>query len=89
MKIEVYELKQMLTAASEIAVANYVKTQKPASDRMSQREAYAAYGEGRVKMWLCQKMIRRERSGATINSKYIYSRAELMAADKSELLATK
>lgn len=69
---------------SEMGAANYAKLINPGKDSISQRSAYRNYGEARVKRWLQNGMLKPVRSGAHITSKIIYSRAELMAADKAE-----
>lgn len=82
--MELYELKNLIMDMSLIGAAQMLKMTSPASDNLSQREAYQAFGEGRVKRWVNTGMVGKMRSGTTVRSKFIYSRAELLAADKSE-----
>lgn len=82
--MELYELKNIIMEMAEVGAANYAKMISPLTDNLSQREAYRQFGEARVKKWLKEGIIHKVRSGTTIRSKIIYSRAELMAADKSE-----
>lgn len=49
-----------------------------------QREAYREFQECRVKRWVRKGTVSTTRGGSSIRSKVLYSRAELMAADKSE-----
>lgn len=69
---------------AELGAANYAKLFMPGVDRISQRCAYRGYGEARVKRWVKANLVSKHRSGKTIRSKIIYSKAELMAADKAE-----
>lgn len=78
--MELYELKNIIMEMAELGAANYAKMIAPASDNLSQREAYRMFGEARVKRWAKAGIIHKVRSGTTIRSKIIYSRAELMAA---------
>lgn len=71
---------------AELGAANYAKILFPGKDLISQRTAYKEYGEARVKRWQRQQVVNATRSGDTSRSKVLYSRAELMAADKSEKL---
>lgn len=71
---------------AELGAANYAKMLFPAKDLISQREAYRSFGEARVKRWVTQKLVNKFRGGTTTRSKVLYSRAELLAVDKSEQL---
>lgn len=83
-QFELYELKNLCMEMAELGVANYVKRTAPGKDALSQREAYSAFGEARVKGWLRKGLVKAQRAGASRNSKRLYSRAELMAANESE-----
>ncbi len=83
-QLELGELKTLCMEMASLGAANYVKMMKPAADLMSQREAYKLYQECRVKKWVRQGVVSAVHSGAAVNSKKLYSRAELMAADKME-----
>lgn len=82
--LELYELKNLCMEMAELGVANYVKNTAPGKDMLSQRQAYDCFGEARVKGWLSKGLVTAQRSGASRNSKRLYSRAELMAARDSE-----
>ena len=82
--MELYELKNLCRDMAELGAANYVKMMAPAQDHLSQRDAYKEFGEARVKGWIKAGMISKKRSGSAANSKLIYSRAELINADKTE-----
>ena len=86
MQLEIYQIKQMLSDAAEVGVAHYVKTQKPSVDVMSQREAYRSFGAARVKDWEKRCLISRTRNGETKRTKILYSRAELLTAEKTDKL---
>ena len=84
--MDLFELKTLCMDMSELGVANYIRTQAPAKDLISQREAYRLFQEQRVKDWRKRGMVTPVRMGASIRSKLQYSRAELLACDKSERL---
>lgn len=84
--IELYELKNICMEMASLGAANYVKMTKPADDLISQREAYREFQECRVKRWVQKGLITTTRGGASIRSKVLYSRAELMAIEKAEKL---
>lgn len=71
-----------------LGVAQFQKTTAPASDLISQREAYRLFQEVRVKRWVEKGMVKAQRNGASLNSKLYYSRAELMAINNAENLNT-
>lgn len=84
--MELYELKNLCMDMAELGAANYAKRVTPEKDVLSQREAYKSYGEARIKRWVRQGLAHTTRSGTTERSKLLYSRAELLAIDKSEKL---
>ena len=84
--IELYELKNLCAEMAEPGAANYAKRITPAKDLISQREAYRELQECRVKKWVQKGLITTTRGGASIRSKVLYSRAELMAIEKAEKL---
>lgn len=84
--LELYELKNLCAEMAELGAANYAKRIAPAKDLISQREAYREFQECRVKKWVQRGTVSTTRGGASIRSKVLYSRAELLAADKSEKL---
>lgn len=84
--LELYELKNLCKDMAELGAANYAKILSPAKDLISQREAYRQFGEARVKDWDRRNLLSKVRNGTTKNSKILYSRAELMAVEKSEKL---
>lgn len=84
--IELYELKNICMEMASLGAANYVKMTKPADDLISQREAYREFQECRVKKWVQKGLITTTRGCASIRSKVLYSRADLMAVEKAEKL---
>lgn len=85
--MDLFELKNLCMEMAELGVANYVRTQAPANDLLSQREAYRQFQESRVKEWKSRGLVKPVRIGETSRSKLQYSRAELLAIDKSEKLS--
>ena len=83
-QMELYELKNLCMEMASLGAANYVKQTIPAKDLISQREAYRLFQECRVKRWQKDGRVSTIRGGSSIHSKVLYSRAELMAVDKSE-----
>lgn len=61
--MELYELKNLIMDMSLMGAAQMLKMTSPASDNLSQREAYQAFGEGRVKRWVSTGMVGKMRSG--------------------------
>lgn len=86
--LELYELKNLCMDMAELGAANYAKILSPGKDLISQRNAYKDFGEARVKRWIHQGIAHTTRNGSSTRSKILYSRAELMAIDKSEKLNT-
>ena len=82
--LELYELKNLCMEMAELGAAQYVKQTKPGEDLVSQREAYRLFQETRVRRWVNNGVVTGTRAGNSCNSKVLYSRAELLAADKSE-----
>ena len=85
-QLELYELKNLCMEMSELGVANYVKKMAPGKDMLSQRQAYADYGETKVRNWVRVGLVVPTRLGSGKNSKKAYSKAELIAAKESEKL---
>ena len=50
--LELFELKTLCMDMAELGVANYIRTQAPAKDLISQREAYRLFQEHRVELRL-------------------------------------
>lgn len=84
--MELYELKTLCANMAALGVATFQKDVAPATDRLSQREAYRQFQEVRVKRWVEKGLITPQRNGAAANSKRYYSRAELMAINEAEKL---
>ncbi|MCR5505096.1 MAG: hypothetical protein K6E94_06085 [Elusimicrobiaceae bacterium] len=84
--LDLFELKNLCMDMAELGVSNYIKQQEPAKDLLSQREAYRLFQESRVKEWRSRGLVKPIRMGASERSKLQYSRAELLAIDKSERL---
>lgn len=84
--LDLFELKNICMDMAALGVAEYIKTQSPAKDLLSQREAYRLFQESRVKEWRSKGLIKPIRMGSAERSKLQYSRAELVALDKSERL---
>lgn len=87
--LELYELKNLCRDMAELGAANYAKRMAPAKDKISQRDAFGEFGEVNVRRWLRAGVVSTTRSGASRNSKVLYSRAELIAADKMDKINIK
>lgn len=83
-QLELYQLKNLLRDMAKLGVAEYIKSQSPSKDLISQREAYRLFQEARVKDWRKRGLITPVRMGATKNSKLQYSRLELESLNYSE-----
>lgn len=84
--LELYELKNICKDMAELGAANFYKKMAPGKDLISQREAYSEYGEARVKGWVKMELVSKQRIGSARNSKLLYSRAELISAEKIDEL---
>jgi hypothetical protein len=84
--LELYELKNLCMEMSELGAAQYQLSQAPASDEITQREAYAIFGEARVKRWVAAGLVSGRREGRSVNSPKRYSRVELLAVKEAEKL---
>ena len=84
--MELYELKSLCSDMAALGVAHFQKMQAPASDLISQREAFRLFQEVRVRRWVEQGLVKPQRNGSAINSKRFYSRAELMSVNNAEKL---
>ncbi|MBD5256190.1 MAG: hypothetical protein HDS50_05440 [Bacteroides sp.] len=86
--MELYELKTLCADMAALGVATFQKDAAPATDLISQREAYRQFQEVRVKRWVDNGLVTPQRNGAAANSKRYYSRAELLAINNAERLNT-
>lgn len=87
-KLELYQLKNIISTMAELGAATYAKKVFSAKDLISQREAYKSFGEARVKRWVRQQLVHPTRNGAEKRSKILYSRAELLTIEKTEKIDT-
>lgn len=85
-QMELYELKNLISDSARLGVLELVNNMEPAKDAISQREAYRAYGEARVKAWVASGLINRTRNGSTRRTKILYSQKELAAVNQAEKL---
>lgn len=76
MEIEFYELRQLLKDAAELGSLKTLIAVGNIPEMISQREAYKLYGEGTVKRWVKEGLIKRHKDGDA-TSKVRYSRIEL------------
>ena len=53
--LELFELKTLCMDMAELGVANYIRTQAPAKDLISQREAYRLFQESNLRGWGLQR----------------------------------
>lgn len=80
--LQKYELANMLRDASEIAVQRYRIERGEERPFVSQREAYRLFGEGTVKRWVQEGLIKRKKDGNK-TSTVRYDRLELEILSKS------
>ena len=78
-RLELYELKNIIMEMSEIGAANYAKTITPQTDTFSERQAFKMFGETNVRRWISEGSIDYKRIGASKNSRKIYSYSQLLA----------
>lgn len=83
-KPERYTIRQLIADAAALGVAQYIRDTAPASDEISQSEAFRQFGRRTVERWLAQSSIFPVRRGTTSNSKRYYSRAQLIALHMAE-----
>lgn len=87
-QMELYELKNLISESVGLGVEKVIKELTPAKDAISQREAYKAYGEARVKAWVRSGLVSRTRNGETSRTKILYSKSELKELATAEKLHT-
>lgn len=83
---ELWRRKTRLMEVSMMGAAAYAKLVTPEIDTISQRKAYIAYGEARVRAWVKAGLLTVSRCGPSSRSKIIYSRAEILAITTAEKL---
>jgi hypothetical protein len=76
--------KDDLLEIAELGAQTVLNRLGIARDSISQREAYAMFGEARVNGWIKRSLIECKRTGSSINSKKTYSLIELRLIDKLE-----
>lgn len=83
MELSLFEEKNLRIEMAELGAANILKRFGIIKDDISQRQAYALFGEARIKSWKNRGVISRIKCGER-NSKVTYSRIELELLDKLE-----
>lgn len=86
MNLSISDLQRLLSEAAELGAANYAKRITPGNDLISQRQAFREFLESRVRRWKREWLVKPVRMGSGKNSKILYSRSELLAADQAEKL---
>ena len=86
---DITTFKNLIMEMCELGVANHQKNVAPASDLMSEREAFRRFGEVNVKCWIKDSLANFRRNGSASNSKKFYSYSELLAIEKSKKILTK
>ena len=71
---------------AKVGSATFVKNVMPCMDQISQRVAFMEFGKVRVMRWIEDGTVRPVKSGSAVTSKIIYSRVELVAAEKEEYI---
>lgn len=80
------QLRRLLEESAKAGAAAFARTLQPKDDLVTQREAYRLFGEARVKRWLADGLLTTERTGTSVRSRRLYSRAQLYAAEGAEQL---
>lgn len=80
--LQKYELANMLRDAGDYAVRQYRIEKGEERPFLSQREAYRIFGEGLVKRWVREGLIKRRKDGEG-TSTVRYDRLELEVLSKS------
>lgn len=88
MQIELYQLKNIIMTASRLGATMVLTEMNPASDNLSQREAWKLYGRSRVEKWVEQGLLKPRREGASANCKKYFSRTDLIAVDNAEKISS-
>lgn len=78
------EMKDSLLEMAELGAQTVLNRLGITKDAISQREAYAAFGEARVKGWVSRGLIEDKSTSHKPNSKKAYSLIELRLIDKLE-----
>lgn len=78
MEIELWQLKNIIKAAAQEAVREYVLSQEPTKDEMTERQAYREFGAGWVSSQVALGLVKPIRRGTSKNSPKVYLRSELM-----------
>lgn len=81
--MELFEEKNLRMEMAELGAANILKKFGIVKDEISQRQAYARFGEARIKSWKNRSLISRVKCGER-NCKVTYSIIELELLDKLE-----
>lgn len=79
-KIELFELKNLLIEAATLGAEAAEKRRSPTSDRMKQREVHRWLKTLGHKPAILDKMVKPLRNGESKNSPLVYSRMEIEAA---------
>lgn len=82
LNLELYELKNLLCDVSEMASIKVLIELGQIPSFISKREAYRLYGEGVVKRWISEGLIKVQKDGNN-TSKCRLSRFELEALSKA------
>ncbi|MDR2084371.1 MAG: hypothetical protein LBP67_05190 [Bacteroidales bacterium] len=82
------KLQDILSAAAETAVSKYIAAANPKDDLVSERQAYRRFGEARIRRWAREGKLTYIRSGVEKNSKKLYSLAQLIALEQSEMIGS-
>lgn len=78
------QLFQELLSSVDLFAAAIMRRMNPATDEISQRQAWKEFGRHRIEGMVNDGMIRPTRAGSAKNSKLIYSRFEIMTAIEAD-----
>jgi hypothetical protein len=75
--LSVMQLQNIIRATAQEAVREYVRATSPASDEITEAQAYKKYGRGNMEHWRALGKLKYKRAGEYRNSRKYYSVKEL------------
>ena len=85
--LSIIELKKICADMAALGAARLRSEIEPAGDSLSQRQAFERYGQGRIRRWEREGLLKPKRNGPFKRSKLVYSVADIMAIEAAEKMA--
>jgi hypothetical protein len=82
--MDIFTLKRTISDIVGIALSQHQSNENPASDDLTQRQAYEMFGEAWVKKCVKLGLAEGKRRGTSDNSPVYYSKTELMTVRAAE-----